>query len=139
MNRPLKRPDTPYNVQTIIDMAMQHFVEDSRPRCVITQSDSTSPCAYIGTGCFVGFMLTAEDAASLPNSSLINLSGSKYIDILSIYFDLQDPLVRFVLAAGQCHHDSWGSVSGEFRNYMYQWLNSVQRGFTAYETDFKNS
>lgn len=115
MNRPRSRPESLLGPSTILAMARQHFVKDKAPRCVGPKHRS---CAYSGTGCWVGFMLTAEDAAFLDNSgngiyTLRNLwtelthrvPYSKRSEVLCEYFDLRDPLVFTVLLLGQSFHD----------------------------------
>src|SRR4051812_16797375 len=100
MQRPTQRPTSRMSVFDILEMARQHFVYDKAPRCV----DEQGTCVYTGTGCFVGFMLTEEDAAKLPKTAGIYSDPKKMDsllrDTLYNYFDLGDRRTYLVLRMG---------------------------------------
>lgn len=83
--RPTQRPDRPYTNAEILDGIEKHFMTENNPRC--TRTGGTS-CIYGKTGCAVGCLMTAEDAATLDNKGVIGIRGVMkiYPDIYNAYF-----------------------------------------------------
>ncbi len=111
MDRPLKRPETKYTPETFLKAASQHFIEDKSPQCTIDILDATGTeketvCAYSQTGCWIGFILTAEDAEQANKYGSLNSYNEHLINILSHYFDLFNPIIWFILTVGQYTHDA---------------------------------
>jgi hypothetical protein len=91
--RPTSRPAKPYTNAQIKAMVTQHFFVENNPRCTIGGT-----CVYTLTGCIVGAMLIAEDAATLhppveeghegPSSLPIHLlwASAGHHAMLSVYF-----------------------------------------------------
>lgn len=108
MKRPEKRPDIKYNITTFLRTAYTHFVTDKSPRC--TQDGEKHLCSYQGTGCWIGFILTEEDAKKADDLQ-ISLGDYKspkqkeLLDILYHYFDTKDNILMLILIQGQITHD----------------------------------
>jgi hypothetical protein len=67
--RPTTRPDRPYTLIEVIEKLTQHFLVEKNPQCLLKEC-----CRYDSTGCAVGCLLTAEDAATFeaeyPNQNI---------------------------------------------------------------------
>jgi len=131
MARPKVRPSRPYTISEFLSKAHLHFVIYQNPRCLLDSDDPTGPCAYTGTGCFIGFALTKEDSKKLHNLSVaIMVVGSpttytKSADILRHYFDVDDVNVLAILHMGQTLHDLGEQKS--FVSHMDQSIEALRR------------
>lgn len=128
MERPTTRPATKHKPMDIIKMSTKHFVEDGAPKC----RSPYGGCVYGSTGCFVGFMLTEEDAQTLDEGGC-TVTETCQVDcgllaiqqeVLAHYFDVKDDLTLFVLIQGQRVHDV--CPPEEFSSRMSTWLASVK-------------
>lgn len=114
MNRPSTRPNKPYTIAQMLDMAEQHFVVDKAPKCYLARDNTGfGLCLYTKTGCFVGFMLTEEDADIIegPIAEVCRYQPNiyhKYFDYDSLPF----------LIDGQKLHDNWRFDHGDWTEYM---------------------
>lgn len=118
--RPLIRPPTKYIISDIIELTLAHFKKEKNPRC-----SAGGKCVYGRTGCFVGCLLTQEDADVLDDHGYLglyrrfykNLLDKKYYDILNVYFDMDDPQVMSLLITGQSLHDDLSGTDN-----LIKWL-----------------
>lgn len=112
MKRPLTRPAKPMTQKEFLNAAYQHFAVDKSP-CSFNELGS---CKYGGTGCWIGFVLTKEDAASIEHASFrtMRIWDGKYdgnyhfkdmASIANAYFQVDENLLQ-VLKNGQEFHDA---------------------------------
>lgn len=103
MNRPTVRPDRPYRLEELETMLFQHFVTDKGQRC-----RNNGICLYTnnGTGCFIGILLTEEDARSIEGSGPLSrmITSKTNREMLETYIELNNSTLAF-LALGQNAHD----------------------------------
>lgn len=118
MNRPTKRPTLPLSYEGVRTQLFQHFVTDGGGRCI----SEFGGCSYQGNeslGCFVGILLTEEDARKLdpmgPISSVIHDPAGN--EIIREYFQMCNCLLAF-LCLGQIAHDSWSAGPATFTEHM---------------------
>lgn len=124
MNRPITRPTKPYTAREILDMARKHFVKDKSPRCVF---DTTNCCLYSQTGCFIGFLLTREDAEAIEHRGGILDIINTHPHIIKHYFDIDNNRMRAFLRLGQAAHDMYFGNDNDFRTYMDSWLETMDQ------------
>jgi hypothetical protein len=117
MNRPLTRPTVKDTPETYLRALHQHFVVDKAPRCTILIARERF-CSYEGTGCAIGFRLTAEDAKSCPTESL----DAPVLNHIQPYFDFVDVNMFTILDEAQYRHDHWESWNGDFAEYMNDFI-----------------
>jgi hypothetical protein len=134
MDRPIKRPDKLYTMSEILRMARQHFVYDKSPRCAADPTNPNSECKYSGSGCFIGFMFTKEDADCLPNVNIFALVKD-FPHILSFYFDITNKKLIAWLLAGQMAHDRFngGNQQYPFDRHMNRCLDHLEMIATQLE------
>jgi len=121
--RPTERPSQPMSLDEIKRAVHRHFVVEKNPICTDGRG-----CFYGRTGCFVGCLLTEEDAKRLDNNgdstSLYGVtiqdgrycrsSNSNFTDteikrllikLMNIYFEPSVDILHY-LYRGQSVHDS---------------------------------
>lgn len=120
--RPTERPSQPMSLDEIKRAVHRHFVVEKNPICTDGRG-----CFYGSTGCFVGCLLTEEDAEKLDNggdsTSLygIIIQDGRYswvtgpsispkikeflAELMNIYFESSGDVLHY-LYNGQSKHDS---------------------------------
>ena len=114
--RPETRPDKPYTTKEILDRVYQHFVVEGNPRC----ADDRGSCFYRKTGCAVGCLLTAEDAAEWDDRTFSSIGRVWADPIRAIYF--QDDQ-KELLHALQWGHDKANStnIASKMEEVVTEW------------------
>jgi len=129
MQRPTKQPDKPMGFQDLYIALNKHFVYDHGKRCTVLPGGGI--CSYNNidqsVGCFVGILLTSQDAAMFDSLGGYRINGlmerKDTKKILNKYFDFRDPLVMPFLLSGQIAHDEGDGVEFEVRMGLFfrQW------------------
>ena len=119
--RPTERPSQPMSLEEIKRAVHRHFVVEKNPICTDGRG-----CFYGRTGCFVGCLLTEEDADKLDNGGesaalgCITIRDDRYArlessfnteikdflaELMNIYFESSEDILQY-LYKGQIQHDN---------------------------------
>lgn len=125
MERPTSRPENPMTIAAFLSKAEQHFITDSAP---CGRDEKIVGCSYKAK-CFIGFILTEEDAAKLDmdGGSLANVLTTPDLMCIIRKYVHMGRVEMAILLMGQFHHDEkWGKeIDMDARRKTFALLRSM--------------